>query len=341
MSYREYSHETRLNSPDDDNIVPYIMSNILTKSQVHKENDDHVHEEVEIDASIDNGGVITNHDHALGDLKTLGEILISKDAILILVCATKRKQYILTTPKDKYAHFEENFDVEQITAVKLRNSMIFAYEGGSIHNSLPLVGTTILSPRLSFFMKFNLYQMDVHSASLNMYLNEEVEELLLASIMRNIMENNLSKNINNVVKNYVSVDEDVILMNRDVYDRFESVNEGVTMVGDLILKYLCQIRIALEGMLLKEALIFVDDVQQLEEVIVKDNDNLKKALMYGVDLSDNTLEHVVHQMQSNLELNMIEDVAYLPEFQARIMKDDTYDKEDVPDIFIIIVVLSP
>lgn len=161
--------------------------------------------------------------------------------------------------------------------------------------------------------------MNVHSSSLSRYLNEEVEELLLANIISNIMENNVSNKIDNVVKKSVSADKDVIFMNIDVHDRSEPVNEGVTkdddhgnmylLNEDIMLKYLCQLRIDLERMLPTESLISEKYVQLVEEVIMKDNDNLEKALMYGVDLSDNMVEYVVHQMQFDLE-----DVGYLPKF---------------------------
>lgn len=150
--------------------------------------------------------------------------------------------------------------------------------------------------------------------SLNGYLNKEVEKIYFSSTMQNIMEKNLSNNINNVVKNSVSADEDVVLMNEDVHDRSELGNEWVTKDADLgnmpllnediMLKYLCKMRIALERMSSKEVLISKEDVQ----MTMKEND-------------------VVHQMQFDLQLNMIEDVGYLPEFQAKIMKEDTNDKE--------------
>lgn len=115
------------------------------------------------------------------------------------------------------------------------------------------------------------------------------------------MENNLSNNINNVDNNFISVDEDFVLMNKDVHDRSEPDNEGVTkdvdlgnmslLNEDIMLKYSCQIKIALERMLTKEALISEEDVQLLEEVIMK---GINKALMCGVDFSDNTVEHVIH-----------------------------------------------
>lgn len=49
-----------------------ILSDILTKSQAHEENDDHVHEDVKANTTIANNGVVTNHDHAFEDAKTQG-----------------------------------------------------------------------------------------------------------------------------------------------------------------------------------------------------------------------------------------------------------------------------
>lgn len=96
--------------------------------------------------------------------------------------------------------------------------------------------------------------MDVHSAFLNKYLNEEVEELCFSSIMKNMKENNLSKNINNVVKNSVNDDKDAILTIKDVH---EGVTKDVGLGNmsllneDIVLRYLSQMRITLETMLSK------------------------------------------------------------------------------------------
>lgn len=85
---------------------------MLTKSQVHKENDVQVHEHVEADATIAKYGTMENHD------QTLNEEMISKNDNILLVGATKTKEYRLTTPKDKSVHIEENLDVEQVVVVK-------------------------------------------------------------------------------------------------------------------------------------------------------------------------------------------------------------------------------
>lgn len=81
--------------------------------------------------------------------------MISKNERILLVCAKKSKKYIFSTSKDRYAHVEENFDVKQIVAVKSRNHVIFDDEDESIHDSLSLLGTIRLSPRLSGFLSSN------------------------------------------------------------------------------------------------------------------------------------------------------------------------------------------
>ncbi|CAI8612608.1 unnamed protein product [Vicia faba] len=71
-----------------DKNVAHIQYEMLTESQVHKENDDHVHEDVEVYISIDDGGV-NNHDHAFEDVKTLGE------GVNESICTNKGKEYRL------------------------------------------------------------------------------------------------------------------------------------------------------------------------------------------------------------------------------------------------------
>lgn len=144
------------------------------------------------------------------------------------------------------------------------------------------------------------------------------------------MENKLSNNIDNFVNSSVSSDEGSILMSKDVHDRSELVNEGITkdvdignvylLNGRIMLKYLCQMKISLERTLSKEALILEEDVQLLEKFIVKDND---KGLMCVIDLSHNMVEHVVHQIQSGLELSIIEDDSYLHGFQVKDYTNDS------------------
>lgn len=96
---------------------------------MHKENDDQVHEDIEVDATRAKNGGMNNHD------QTLNKGMISKKDRILLVCATKIKDYGLTTPKDRSTHIKENFDVGKVTAVKLRNSMKFTDEDESIYDS--------------------------------------------------------------------------------------------------------------------------------------------------------------------------------------------------------------
>ncbi|CAI8583472.1 unnamed protein product [Vicia faba] len=64
MSFGENSKECFLRNPDGDKDVAYILYDMLTKSQVHKENGEHVHEYVEVDITIVDDGVVNNHDHS-------------------------------------------------------------------------------------------------------------------------------------------------------------------------------------------------------------------------------------------------------------------------------------
>lgn len=61
MSSGEDSQEANLRNLDGDKNLLDIM---LIEYQIHKENGDHVHEDIEVDTAIANGGVV-NYDHAL------------------------------------------------------------------------------------------------------------------------------------------------------------------------------------------------------------------------------------------------------------------------------------
>lgn len=52
--------------------------------------------------------------------------------------------------------------------------------------------------------------------------------------------------------------------------------------------------LALGRMLPRQTLAFEEEVHLLEEVIMKDNESLDRALMCVDVLSDNMVEHVVH-----------------------------------------------
>lgn len=108
-----------------------------------------------------------NHD------QTLTEGMITKNVSNLLVYATNRKEYKLITRstqfvKSRSTHIEENVDMEQVVADKLSNSMIFTDEGGA-SCCISFLGTIRLSPSLSVFLKFKLYQTSVYNGSLNRY----------------------------------------------------------------------------------------------------------------------------------------------------------------------------
>lgn len=50
---------------------------------------------------------------------------------------------------------------------------------------------------------------------------------------------------------------------------------------------------------------------------MKDNENHERALMCIEELPNKIMEHVVHQLQYDLELSMVEDVSCLPDFQVK------------------------
>lgn len=72
MSFGEEAQEINLGNLCVDKYVPNILSDMLSESQMHKEN--HNHEDVEFDSSKRDGGVINTHDH----METLCEHMISR-----------------------------------------------------------------------------------------------------------------------------------------------------------------------------------------------------------------------------------------------------------------------
>lgn len=99
---------------------------MLTKSQMHKENDDQVPEDVD-PTRVKDGGM-DNHD------QTLNEGMISKNERNLLVCATSKEYRLITlgtlSVKNRHTLIKENFDVDIVVVVKSRNSMIFAAKYG-------------------------------------------------------------------------------------------------------------------------------------------------------------------------------------------------------------------
>lgn len=64
---------------DDNKDVPDILFDMLIGSQMHKENDDHVYENVKVDTIIANDGVVDNHDHEVEYMETMCKDVINKD----------------------------------------------------------------------------------------------------------------------------------------------------------------------------------------------------------------------------------------------------------------------
>lgn len=196
MSSGEDSQETNLSCLNGDKDVPDILSDMLTKSQVHKGSDDHVHEDIDVVTVVANDDGIDNRDNTLEDVQTLDEGVISKNESILLVFATNRKEYIFITTctqsmKDMFAHIKENVDlmelyVEQVTAAESRNIMLFINEDRSVFNLFIHLGAIRLIPKLSFIMKVKLYQINVKNSFFNRDLIVDVS--LDASIDINNME---------------------------------------------------------------------------------------------------------------------------------------------------------
>ncbi|CAI8613445.1 unnamed protein product [Vicia faba] len=72
---------------------------MMTKPQVHKENEDHVHEDADVDTSRANDGVVNNHEHA----KTLGEDVNES------YCTSNGNKYILIS-NDMTTQINESVD---------------------------------------------------------------------------------------------------------------------------------------------------------------------------------------------------------------------------------------
>lgn len=105
MSIGEESPKFNMGNQDVNIVVPAILSDMLTKSQRLKENDNHIHEDVEVDSTKVDYGVVNTHDH----VDTLCEDMISKDESLLVVCAIdnvsvgklQSRRHILFVPKEQ------------------------------------------------------------------------------------------------------------------------------------------------------------------------------------------------------------------------------------------------
>lgn len=74
---------------DDEKNVAEFLYDMLTKLQMHKENEVHVHEDVEVDNVVAHGNVVNNQYHALEDVKARGK------GVNEIRCTTNNKEYNL------------------------------------------------------------------------------------------------------------------------------------------------------------------------------------------------------------------------------------------------------
>lgn len=126
MSFGEETQETNKENQDVDKDVLYILYGTLTESQIHKDIDDHIHEDVEIDIVMGDGDVVNAHDHAREDGKTLCEDVISKDKSLLMGWVINRKVYELFTKgtqsiDDMTPYNDEDFDLIGLDMKKVIN----------------------------------------------------------------------------------------------------------------------------------------------------------------------------------------------------------------------------
>lgn len=168
MSISEQTRETNRRNQDVD--VSYILSNMLTESQMHKENNEHVHEEV---------------DHVV-DVETLCEDVISKDKTysLVMLLIARYMDYLQKARTqsigDMISLNDEEIDLidlamEQVFTNKPGNTMLPTEEDGNLcdtesFNHIVHIRVIILIPRRSCIMKLRFYQMDVKIIFLYRYL---------------------------------------------------------------------------------------------------------------------------------------------------------------------------
>lgn len=153
-----------------------------------KEDDEYVHDDVEVGIAITNGEGVINISHAIEDMETSCDNVISKDEILLIVCASNRKMYgfIIKGIKsidDMTPHNDEELDlfgpnVKQNVTDQSGSSMISTKEDGSSRNTenfdpISYLGGIRLIPRLPGILKFKLHQMNMESDFINRYLNLE------------------------------------------------------------------------------------------------------------------------------------------------------------------------
>lgn len=129
MSVGEESREPNLGNQDVDKNVSNFLFDMLTKSQRLKENDDHIHEDVQVDFYKGDIVVVNTHDH----VETLGENLICKDERLIMVCASINNVYGLFY---KGAQFID--DVTPHKIMKILISVVWLWSNLLVTNQVTL-----------------------------------------------------------------------------------------------------------------------------------------------------------------------------------------------------------
>ena len=115
-----------------------ILSDMLTKTQKLKDNDNHIHEDVEVDYDKSDGGGVNTNDH----VETLCEYMISEDESLRVFCAINSKVCGLFTNDTQFIddmtpHKNEVCDldgvvIEQVVTVLPKNTLLPAKENKSV-----------------------------------------------------------------------------------------------------------------------------------------------------------------------------------------------------------------
>lgn len=309
--FSEDTQETNLGNQDVYKYVSDIISNMLTESRIHKENDD---------VTLENN-FGSDYDHVHEDV----DIFVSHGGVVNDVQMTSRE--------DEYSDLI-GLDVKQVIFNKTENIMLSAKEDVKFYDVerfapiSHLVSITLI-PRLPCIQKLKLYQMVVKSAFLNRYLNVEVnqdvsnyasnkdsviknddyvevdDDIPFANIMKRIIENitksqdNATKERDNMVNNVSDNIDDVVndflaLLDKMSFHFKESV---------LKWKHLYHQRISLKRKLSKEALKFQEVIQVLEDVTMKVNEN--HMIVHHCYMLDKMVEHFIQKMQSEFELSMV------------------------------------
>ncbi|CAI8583570.1 unnamed protein product [Vicia faba] len=189
----EETQEFTLGSQDDDKYVSYISSKMLTGSQMHKENDDHIHEDVEDDHVIPNGGVDNNHDHAIVNEVTLCEVMLYVEEDEMLRNSIARLEAIRFTPR--------------IPCILKSKLYFLNVKSASLYSYL---------------------NMEVEDPFCANILKRVMDKLTMYHVI-----NIVNDNIDDVVNHYDNVGDGSISLNKGVHDMSDPVNESVNKKASL------------------------------------------------------------------------------------------------------------